>query len=76
LKQYKVRNKDLKITLLRGVSTRKVLIKSVANMTRVSLHNYKIVGKNQFVYVTDTSRRAEKIGLALNDSEPFDVGDW
>jgi type I restriction enzyme S subunit len=42
----------------------------VANMTRVSLHNYKIVGKNQFVYVTDTSRRAEKIGLALNDSEP------
>jgi hypothetical protein len=28
--------------------TRKVLIKSVANMTRVSLHNYKIVGKNQF----------------------------
>ena len=64
------RNKDLKITLLRGVSTRKVLIKSVANMTRVSLHNYKIVGKNQFVYVTDTSRRAEKIGLALNDSEP------
>jgi len=64
------RNKDLKITLLRGVSTRKVLIESVANMTRVSLHNYKIVDANQFVYVADTSRRAEKIGLALNDSEP------
>ena len=64
------RNTDSKITLLRGVSTRKVLIESVANMTRVSLHNYKIVGKNQFVYVADTSRRAEKIGLALNDSEP------
>jgi type I restriction enzyme S subunit len=26
--------------------------------------------QNQFVYVADTSRRAEKIGLALNDSEP------
>jgi type I restriction enzyme S subunit len=39
-------------------------------MTRVSLHNYKIVGHNQFVYVADTSRRAEKIGLALNDAEP------
>jgi len=64
------RNRDSKITLLRGVSTRKVLIKSVANMTRVSLHNYKIVQNGQFVYVADTSRRAEKIGLALNDSEP------
>ncbi len=64
------RNENSGITLLRGVSTRKVLIESVANMTRVSLHNYKIVGHNQFVYVADTSRRAEKIGLALNDAEP------
>jgi type I restriction enzyme S subunit len=36
----------------------------------ISHHTYQIVGKNQFVYVADTSRRAEKIGLALNDSEP------
>jgi type I restriction enzyme S subunit len=64
------RNTDSKVTLLRGVSTRKVLIESVANMTGVSLHNYKIVDTNQFVYVADTSRRAEKIGLAINDSEP------
>ena len=46
------------------------MIESVANMTGVSLHNYKIVDRNQFVYVADTSRRAEKIGLALNDYEP------
>lgn len=64
------RNVDSEVILLRGVSTRKVLIESVANMTGVSLHNYKIVGSSQFVYVADTSRRAEKIGLALNDSEP------
>jgi len=63
------RNRDLAITLLRGVSTKKVLIESVANMSGVSLHNYKVVDKNQFVYVADTSRRGEKIGLALNDSE-------
>jgi type I restriction enzyme, S subunit len=62
-------NKDSKITLLRGVSTRKVFIESVANMTGVSLHNYKVIERNQFVYVADTSRRGEKIGLALNDSE-------
>lgn len=64
------RNKDLTVTLLRGVSTKKVFIESVANMSGVSLHNYKIVGHNQFVYVADTSRRGNKIGLALNDSEP------
>jgi type I restriction enzyme S subunit len=60
-------NTDSKITLLRGVSTRKVLIESVANMTRVSLHNYKIVGHNQFVYVADTSRRAENSVKIMND---------
>jgi type I restriction enzyme, S subunit len=63
------RNTDSKVTLLRGVSTRKVLIESVANMTNVSLHNYKIAKKGQFVYVADTSRRGEKIAIALNDEE-------
>ena len=62
-------NTDSKITFLRGVSTRKVLIESVANMTDVSLHNYKIAEKGQFVYVADTSRRGEKIAIALNDQE-------
>lgn len=64
------RNIDSKVTLLRGVSTRKVLIESVANMTDVSLHNYKILRYDHFVYVADTSRRGDKISLALNDSEP------
>lgn len=60
------RNRDLKITHLRGVSTSKVLIKSVANTTDLDFSTYKIVRKNQFVYVSDTSRRGDKIGLALN----------
>ncbi len=64
------RNSDLKINRLRGVSTTKQLIVSVANMSGVSLGNYKVVEKNQFVYVADTSRRGEKIGLALNDGDP------
>jgi type I restriction enzyme S subunit len=38
-------------------------------MTNVSLHNYKIAEKGQFVYVADTSRRGEKIAIALNDEE-------
>lgn len=64
------RNNDISVTLLRGVSTTKQLIESVANMSGVSLHNYKIVDKGQFVYVLDTSRRGDKIAIALNDSEP------
>ncbi len=64
------RNKDLAVSLLRGVSTTKQLIESVANMSGVSLHNYKVVGNRQFVYVSDTSRRGDKIGVALNTGEP------
>ena len=69
IREVDKRNADSKVTLLRGVSTRKVLIESVANMTNVSLHNYKIAKKVQFVYVADTSRRGEKIAIALNDEE-------
>jgi type I restriction enzyme S subunit len=63
------RNKDSKVNFLQGVSTRKVLIDSVANTEGVSFHNYKILEKGQFVYVADTSRRGEKIAIALNDKE-------
>ncbi len=63
------RNTDSKITLLRGVSTKKVLINSKANTTGVSFHNYKVVRNGQFVYVADTSRRGDKIALAMNSSE-------
>ena len=69
IKEIDIRNTDSKITLLRGVSTRKVLIESVANMTNVSLHNYKVLNKGQFVYVADTSRRGEKIAIALNENK-------
>lgn len=64
------RNNDFGVTLLRGVSTTKKLIESVANMSGVSLSAYKVVKTRHFVYVADTSRRGEKIAIALNDSEP------
>ncbi len=65
-----VRNKDLSVTLLRGISTSKKLIESKANMSGVSLSGYKVVGTGQFVYVSDTSRRGDKIALAMNEGEP------
>lgn len=70
IRQVDKRNNDLSITLLRGVSTTKKLIESVANMSGVSLHSYKVVDKGQFVYVSDTSRRGDKIAIALNTDAP------
>ena len=63
------RNSDLKITHLRGVSTSKKLIKSVANLNGIEFSGYKVVKKGQFVYVSDTSRRGDKIALAMNEQE-------
>jgi type I restriction enzyme S subunit len=69
IQQSDERNSDLKVSFLQGVSTSKVLINSKANTSGVSFHNYKIVRNGQFVYVADTSRRGEKIALAMNSSE-------
>jgi type I restriction enzyme S subunit len=65
------RNKDLKVKCVRGVSTQKKFIQTVANMSNISLENYKIVKKRQFVYVADTSRRGDKIALAYNGDKSY-----
>ncbi|WP_417364293.1 restriction endonuclease subunit S [Galbibacter sp.] len=69
IRQTNERNTDLKITFLQGVSTSKVLIETKANTTGVNFSNYKIVRNGQFVYVADTSRRGDKIALAMNNAE-------
>lgn len=53
---------------VRGISTEKKIIETKANLDGVSLTSYKIVMPDEFVYVADTSRRGEKIALALNDT--------
>lgn len=68
IQQSEERNTDLEIDYLQGVSTSKVLISSKANTNGVSFKNYKIVRNGQFVYVADTSRRGDKIALAMNSS--------
>lgn len=62
------RNSEGKYTLndVRGISTDKKFIPTKANMDGVSLSSYKVVNKNEFAYVADTSRRGDKIALALN----------
>jgi len=69
IQQSDKRNSDLEIDFLQGVSTSKILIDSKANTTGVSLRNYRIVRNGQFVYVADTSRRGDKIALAMNNSK-------
>lgn len=60
-----IRNKDLSVTTLLGVSVKKVFIPSVANTVGTNFKLYKIVEEFQFVYIPDTSRRGEKIGIAM-----------
>ncbi|NLL28934.1 MAG: restriction endonuclease subunit S [Bacteroidales bacterium] len=64
------RNSDGKYGLdyVRGISTEKKFIDTKANLDGVSLTSYKVVHKNEFAYVSDTSRRGDKIALALNTS--------
>lgn len=64
-----VRNKDLKVTRLLGVSVNKEFMPSIANTIGTDMSGYKIVRSGQFVYVEDTSRRGDKIALALLTDE-------
>ena len=53
---------------VRGISVDKTFIETKANMQGVSLLTYKLVKPREFAYVADTSRRGDKIALALNTS--------
>ena len=65
------RNSEGKYTIddVRGISTDKKFIPTKANMDGVSVSSYKVVAPFMFAYVADTSRRGDKIALALNTSE-------
>lgn len=63
--QVDIRNKDLKVSRLLGVSISKSFIESVANTVGTDFSNYKVVHKGQFAYGPVTSRNGEKISIAL-----------
>lgn len=64
------KNRDLKYGIddVRGISTGKEFIDTKADLDGVGLNSYKIVFPNEFAYVSDTSRRGDKMALALNKS--------
>lgn len=60
-----IKNKELKVDTLLGVSIKKVLMPSIANTIGTNMKSYKIIRKNQFAYGPVTSRNGEKISIAL-----------
>lgn len=62
-----VRNRDLKVTRLLGVSITKEFMPSIANIVGTDLSAYKVGTKGQFAYGPVTSRNGDKISVALLD---------
>lgn len=68
IREVDVRNRDLEVKELLGVSVSKEFIPSIANTIGTDMSSYKIVKSRQFVYIEDTSRRGDKIAIALLQS--------
>ena len=66
-----VRNKDLSVNHLLGLSITKEFIPSVANTVGTNMSNYKIIKKNQFACSMMQVRRDKKMPVAL--LKDFDV---
>ena len=70
IRQVDVRNKNLEIDNLLGVSIEKRFIPSIANTVGTDFSSYKIVRRGQFAYGPVTSRNGNKISIAyLNDED-------
>ena len=67
IREVNVRNKDLKVTNLLGVSISKEFMPSIANTIGTDMSAYKIVQRGQFAYGPVTSRNGEKVSIALLD---------
>lgn len=65
IREVDVRNRELKVTNLLGLSIEKKFIPSIANTIGTDMSSYKIVSPTQFAYVPVTSRNGDKITIAL-----------
>lgn len=52
-----------------GLSTSKEIITTKANLQGVDLSGYKVFRPKEFAYVCDTSRRGDKVSLAMNKTD-------
>lgn len=65
IRELNVRNRDLAVTELLGVSIQKCFIQSIANTIGTDMSTYKIVEQGQFAYGPVTSRNGDKVSIAL-----------
>ena len=69
IREVNLRNRELRVTNLLGLSIEKKFIPSIANTIGTDMSAYKIVQPSQFAYVPVTSRNGEKITVALYEGE-------
>ena len=69
IREVNVRNKDLKVTKLMGMSMTKQFRNSTSNIVGTDLSKYKIVEKDVFVFDTMSVIRVHKVPIALNTSD-------
>lgn len=69
IREVDVRNKDLKVTRLVGLTIDKAFMPSVANVIGTDLSNYKVVYKGQFASNLMHVGRDEKIPIAMYELE-------
>ena len=67
IREVNVRNLDLKVTNLLGVSISKEFMPSIANTIGTDMSTYKIVERRQFAYGPVTSRNGDKVSIAFLD---------
>lgn len=65
IREVNIRNRDLRVTNLLGVSISKVFMSSIANTIGTDMSAYKIVERGQFAYGPVTSRNGDKVSIAL-----------
>jgi type I restriction enzyme S subunit len=69
IQQVSVKNTNLEVDNLLGVSITKKFIPSIANTIGTDMSVYKVVKKNQFTYGSITSRNGDKISVALLEDD-------
>lgn len=65
IREVDVRNRELAVMRLLGVSISKEFIPSIANTIGTDMSSYKIVMRVQFAYGPVTSRNGDKVSIAL-----------
>lgn len=65
IREVDVRNRNLEVKELLGVSISKEFIPSIANTIGTDMSSYKVVEPLQFAYGPVTSRNGDKVSIAL-----------